>query len=60
MRIWYGFGSEHSANLMMIGRFKTSEDAKEAILVLERLNDVVESNFDYNRFDANPHVGVRQ
>ena len=54
MRIWYGFGSEHSANLMMIGRFKTSEDAKEATLVLERLSDVVESNFDYDRFDANP------
>ena len=54
MKVWYGFGSEHSANLMMIGTFKTSEDAKEATLVLERLSDVVESNFDHDRFDANP------
>ena len=54
MKIWHGFGSEHSANLMMIGRFKTSEDAKAAKLVLDRLSDVVESNFDYDRFDVNP------
>ena len=53
MKIWYGFGSEHSANLMMIGRFKTPEDARAAKVVLERLNDVVESNFDYDRFDTN-------
>lgn len=37
MKIWYGYGSEHSANLVMIGRFKEisdAEDAKQAIDLL--------------------------
>jgi Family of unknown function (DUF6375) len=30
MKIWYGYGTEHSANLVIVGRFKTVEDAKAA------------------------------
>lgn len=29
MKIWYGYGSEHSMNLVMIGQFKTVGKAKE-------------------------------
>jgi len=39
MKIWYGFGSEHSANLVLIGRFKdagTAHSAKEAIDLLSQ------------------------
>ena len=29
MKLWYGYGSEHSNNLVMIGQFKSVEDAEE-------------------------------
>lgn len=31
MKIWFGHGSEHSANLVMIGDFKTAATAEEAV-----------------------------
>ncbi len=37
MKIWYGYGSEHSMNLVMIGRFKEVGDAEKARQVLEKL-----------------------
>jgi hypothetical protein len=30
MKIWYGYGSEHSMNLVMIGEFKEIKEAKKA------------------------------
>lgn len=30
MKSWYGFGSEHSANLVIIGTFETDKDAANA------------------------------
>jgi hypothetical protein len=30
MKIWFGYGTEHSANLVIVGHFKKVEDAKEA------------------------------
>ena len=54
MRIWRGYGSEHSANLIMIGRFATPEDALTAITELEQLIQQVQGEFDYDRFDDNP------
>ena len=30
MKIWYQHGSEHSANLVMIGHFKDASDATKA------------------------------
>ena len=37
MKIWNEYASEHSANLVMIGRFKTVHDAQEAKALLDRL-----------------------
>jgi hypothetical protein len=37
MKVWYGFGSEHSANLVMIGRFKDADAAHKAKEAIERL-----------------------
>ena len=54
MKIWLGFGSEHSANLVMIGRFVTPEDAAMAAGELEELSDLVMREFDYDRFDEDP------
>ena len=54
MKIWEGFGSEHSANLVMIGRFATAEDALLAAKELEALTELIEGAFDYDRFDEDP------
>ena len=54
MKVWVGFGSEHSANLRMIGRFETAEKAESAKRQLEELCDLVVENFDYDRFHENP------
>jgi hypothetical protein len=37
MKIWHGYGSEHSANLVMIGRFKTIEAAHRAKDAIDQL-----------------------
>ena len=29
MKLWMGYGSEHSANLVMLGKFKSAEDATD-------------------------------
>ena len=42
MKIWKGYGSEHSANLVMIGHFKEVEDAKKAKELLAQLANLIE------------------
>lgn len=44
MKVWHGFGSEHSANLVMIGRFKTAKDAKEALALIENITAQVKKD----------------
>lgn len=41
MKIWYGYGSEHSMNLVMIGRFKDARSAARAKGVVEELTEQV-------------------
>ena len=56
MKIWNSYGSEHSANLVMIGTFKTVESAEKAKAAIDALVTFVnESGEDYNnatRFSA--------
>jgi len=44
MKIWRGYGSEHSSNLVMIGRFKTVAGAIEAKRIIERLTEQVRAD----------------
>jgi hypothetical protein len=44
MKIWNGYGSEHSANLIMIGTFKEIKDAKEAFRKIDILKDQVDKD----------------
>jgi hypothetical protein len=37
MKVWHVFGSEHSSNLVMIGRFKEVDDANEAKEIINLL-----------------------
>jgi len=42
MKIWHGYGSEHSMNLVMIGHFKDALAASAAKEILERLKKHVD------------------
>lgn len=44
MKIWYGYGSEHSMNLVMIGHFKDAGDAAKAKEVIDRLTEQVNAD----------------
>ena len=41
MKLWYGYGSEHSMNLVMIGRFKDAVAAAQAKRVIDALTTKV-------------------
>jgi len=38
MKIWQAYGSEHSMNLVLIGRFKTERDAETTKTLIERVS----------------------
>lgn len=42
MKIWHGYGSEHSMNLVMIGHFKSPEDAEKTKKLFEQLSEGLE------------------
>jgi hypothetical protein len=54
MKIWYGYGSEHSMNLVMIGHFKSQDDAAETQHLIEQLTEGLRDKIDvgtsYTRF----------
>jgi hypothetical protein len=54
MKVWYSFGSEHSSNLVMIGRFKEARDAEEVKEIIDRLVEKVSAEPDVYRWDAIP------
>ncbi len=43
MKLWYGYGSEHSMNLVMIGHFADVESAAETKRIFEQLEAHVSS-----------------
>ena len=48
MKFWNAYGSEHSANLVMIGHFKTNAEAEEAHDALEKIKQhLMESQENY-------------
>ncbi len=52
MKIWTGFGSEHSANLVVIGRFKEASEAKQVKEIIDRLTEQAMDENEIPRFDA--------
>ena len=44
MKFWTGYGSEHSANLVMLGKFKTAEDATVFLAELEKLERLIQED----------------
>ena len=49
MKVWRMFGSEHSANLVMIGRFKEVSDAIKAKEVIDAIIEQVRADEDAGR-----------
>ncbi len=43
MKVWNGYGTEHSMNLVMIGQFKDETSARAAKHILDRLKDGAKS-----------------
>ena len=46
MKIWHGYGSEHSMNLVMIGYFKSTEDAEKTQKLIEQLSEGLSDKID--------------
>lgn len=46
MKVWYGYGSEHSMNLVMIGRFKDAGDAVKAKQVIDQITEQVNADVE--------------
>lgn len=40
MKVWMGYGSEHSANLVIIGKFKDVAEATEALNLLNEATEI--------------------
>ena len=55
MKIWSGFGSEHSMNLVMIGHFNEVKDASAAMKLIGELTKQVNKDVD----DGFIQFGVR-
>jgi hypothetical protein len=55
MRIWYGYGSEHSMNLVMIGHFKDAESADEARDLIEQLTLQVNADIRAKLIEVGGH-----
>ena len=46
MKIWNGYGTEHSMNLVMIGHFKNEDDAKKTQKIIEKLSAELSGKID--------------
>ncbi len=55
MKIWKGFGSEHSMDLVMIGKFKSVADAEKAERIIELITKQVRADMDSGAMT----IGVR-
>ncbi len=50
MKIWHGYGSEHSMNLVMIGHFKSPEDAEGTQKLINQLTEGLRDKIEIGTF----------
>ena len=64
MKLWYGYGSEHSMNLVMIGHFKSSKNAEQTQNLIKQLTESLEDKIDTeasrDRYDENVEELLRR
>ena len=46
MKIWLGYGTEHSMNLVMIGKFDENKDASQAFAAIQHIMDRTSADVD--------------
>jgi len=49
MKIWNSYGSEHSMNLVMIGQFKNSDDAKKTKELIDKFSGELRDKIDIGK-----------
>jgi hypothetical protein len=54
MKIWAGYGSEHSMNLVLIGKFKEAKDAENAEGIVSKIRDQASEDEAYVISHASP------
>ena len=54
MKIWNGYGSEHSMNLVLIGRFRRAQDAEKVEKDIKKLSDQASKDDSYSLAFAGP------
>lgn len=52
MKIWWGYGSEHSTNLVMIGKFASAGEAEAVKDLIDRLAVGVQADVDAGRIEV--------
>lgn len=52
MKIWDAYGSEHSSNILVIGRFKSTKDAQTAKKMIDDVSKLAEK---HARYEDRPH-----
>jgi hypothetical protein len=55
MKIWFGYGSEHSANLVMVGEFIDAGGAEKAKQVINDLTSQVEKDSEAGFLEIGGH-----
>ncbi len=56
MKIWHGYGSEHSMNLVMIGKFEDASSATTAKWVIDSLTEQVNADIQAGAM----HIGEQR
>lgn len=54
MKVWHSYGSEHSMNLVMIGRFKDVRNAEKARELIGSITEQVRAEPDHYERSAHP------
>ncbi|MFC9732483.1 DUF6375 family protein [Streptomyces roseolus] len=49
MKVWYGYGTEHSMNLVMIGRFRDAATAERTHALIKKLTAALQAEEDAGR-----------
>lgn len=51
MKVWYGYSSEHSMKLVMIGSFKSEQDAVKTASVIKELREELYDKLEAGEID---------
>ena len=54
MKVWNGYGSEHSMNLVIVGHFKEVRDAEKAKELIDLLTEQVNAEPEAYQREASP------